>query len=188
MDNDIAKIHVIEIPRKGSLPKVKSTYDPEVKYDDVDEAKFIFKKYGKAVFRIKAWELGVSNDIIDFKSVENAVMLDSLKISENVPSVSKGMIRKLVTVYWDCFAEEGIKWPILGFEFGIDTGQHTPVCCKKPRYGPHERVIILKQVKVLKHNEWIEKCASGGWGSPLVLAPKPHQEHVTDVDDLIWRM
>ena len=98
------------------------------------------------------------------------------------------MIQKLVTVYWNYFAKGGIKRPILGFEFAIDTGNHTPVCCKKPRYGPHESVVILKQVKALLANEWIERCATGGWGSPLVLAPKPHQEIIEDIDDLVWRM
>lgn len=34
----------------------------------------------------------------------------------------------------------------------------------------------------------IERCPVGGWGSPVVLAPKQHQEHVQLVDDLIWRM
>ena len=30
----------------------------------------------------------------------------------------------------------------------------------------------------------------GGWGSPIpiILAPKPHQEHIIDVDELIWRL
>ena len=67
-------------------------------------------------------------------------------------------------------------------------GNHLPVCCMKPCYCPHEGRIILKQVKVLLAEGLIEQCATGGWGSPIVLAPKPHQEHVNMVEDLICRL
>ena len=56
-------------------------------------------------------------------------MLDKLQINSMVPSAAKSMIQKLVTVYWDCVVEDGIKRPILGFEFDINTGKHTSVCC-----------------------------------------------------------
>ena len=75
-----------------------------------------------------------------------------------------------------------------GFEFGIDTGTHTPVCCKKPHYGPHKTKIIVKNINVLRDNGFIEKITTGGWGSPIVLAPKPHQETVHDIADFVWRM
>ena len=187
MYNDIAKVCVIEIPRKINLPKVQSVYAPSSSYDDVNEGHFIFKQFGNAVFRCKAWEPGKRDDIIHYSNKDEAT-LSKLQICKNAPESAKSVICKLVTMYWDCFAEDGIKRPILGFEFAIDTGNHTPVCCKKPRYGPHESKVILKQVNVLLANEWITPCPHGGWGSPIVLAPKPHQEHVTDVDDLVWRM
>ena len=157
-------------------------------HDDVDDGVFIFKQYGNAIFRSAPWEPGARNDIIHFDPEKDTQRLDTLKIRASAPAPAQDMVRKLVTVYWDCFAEEGIKRPILGFEFAIDTGKHTPVCCKKPRYGPHESKIILKQVKVLLAEGMIERCATGGWGSPIVLAPKPHQEHVDEVTELVWRM
>ena len=54
--NDVAKVHIVGIPRKVYLPKIKSIYAPEAKYDDVDENNFIFKQYCKAVFRSKTWD------------------------------------------------------------------------------------------------------------------------------------
>ena len=45
----------------------------------------------------------------------------------------------------------------------------------------------MDHIRALIHNDWIEECG-GAWGSLIVLAPKPHQEHVTDIDDFIWRM
>ena len=76
---------------------------------------------------------------------------------------------------------------ILGYEFAIDTGDATPVCCKKPHYGPHESKIINKHIRVLLGNAWITQC-EGGWGSPIVLAPKPHQEPIDDIDEFVWRI
>ena len=45
----------------------------------------------------------------------------------------------------------------------------------------------MAQIVQLLDNGWIEKCV-GPWGSMIVLAQKPHQEHVTNIDDFIWRM
>ena len=47
---------------------------------------------------------------------------------------------------------------------------------------------MLKQLKTLLHNRWVEEIQGSAWGAPIVLAPKLHQEKVTDIDDYIWRM
>ena len=65
----------------------------------------------------------------------------------SAPPAAKSMIKKLVMVFWDCSAEDGIKKPRLGFDFDINTDKHTPVCCKKPNYGPHEIKIIMKLLR-----------------------------------------
>ena len=44
----------------------------------------------------------------------------------------------------------------------------------------------MEQIHDLLKNDWIEKCA-GPWGSQIVLAPKPHQEHISKIDNFIWR-
>ena len=89
--------------------------------------------------------------------------------------------------YWDRFYSPGIMKPILHFEFAIDTGGLPPVCRRKPRYGPHESKIIMTQIQVLLDNGWIRLC-KGAWGSSIVLAAKPHQEQVTNIDEFVWRM
>jgi hypothetical protein len=43
---------------------------------------------------------------------------------------------------------------------------------------------MLDQVNTLLDNGWIEQCG-GAWGSPLVFAPKPHQETITNIDDFV---
>ena len=46
----------------------------------------------------------------------------------------------------------------------------------------------MTHIKVLLHNKWIVECKSGAYGAPIVLAPKPHQEDIDDINDFIWRM
>ena len=46
---------------------------------------------------------------------------------------------------------------------------------------------MQEQLDTLIHNNWIEP-ASGPWGSMIVLAPKPHQEQITNITDFVWRM
>ena len=45
----------------------------------------------------------------------------------------------------------------------------------------------MKQINDLLKNNWIEECG-GSWGSMIVLAAKPHQEHVHDIRQFVWRM
>ena len=40
---------------------------------------------------------------------------------------------------------------------------------------------------MLVGNDWIKQC-EGGWGAPIVLALKPHQETLDNVDKFLWRM
>ena len=96
------------------------------------------------------------------------------------------MIRQLIKSYCDCFVEEGAKIPILGFEFVIDIDKYTYLYCKKLHYGPHESRIITKQLKILLTKGLIERCVIGGWGSPIVLAPKSYHEYINMVENLVW--
>ena len=107
---------------KKNLKKIMSQFEPEAAYDDVNEGVFIFKQYGKAIFRSKPWEPGVRTDIIQFNRERDSALLGNLKIRESAPEPAKVMITELIIAYWYCFEEEGIKRPILGFEFAIDTG------------------------------------------------------------------
>ena len=45
-------------------------------------------------------------------------------------------------------------------------------------------MIILDQVHALLINLWIEKCG-GTWDGRIVLAVKPHQEHIQNIGDFI---
>ena len=45
---------------------------------------------------------------------------------------SKEQIRAIILEFWDVFAEEGVRNPIRGAYFHVDTGEVTPVCVKPP--------------------------------------------------------
>ena len=50
---------------------------------------------------------------------------------------------------------------MLGYEFTIDTGAHTPYYCKKLSYGSNEGKIIMSHVQKLKDMRWIWECNTG---------------------------
>lgn len=183
-----SRVCLIDIPPKIWRPKVQSKYRLPEYTDDISEGIFDFTHYGKCVFKPKTWDSGTRDDIIYFNEKEDTKELqDNIKIGKNVSQDIKDELIQSIKDYWDCFAKKGVHRYILGYEFGVDTGTHTPVCCKKPAYGPHESKIIMEQIQDLLKNKWIVPCR-GPWGSLIVLAAKPHQESVTKIDDFIWRM
>ena len=97
-------------------------------------------------------------------------------------------IVRIVRKYCDCFCKRGAKCTILDYEFTVDTGAAKPICCKTPSYGHYKSNNIMTQVEQLLDNDWITECKQGSWGSMIVLAPKPHQEKVVDIQDFVWRM
>ena len=83
----ISNVNVIDIPRKVWLPRVKSQFRPEARYDDIGEGYFLFERYGKAVFRSTPWEPGKRNDVISFEPKLHQDSIDKLQIDEGIPSV-----------------------------------------------------------------------------------------------------
>ena len=47
--------------------------------------------------------------------------------------------------------------------------------------------IMQKTIDVLLKSGLIIEDSESSWNSNIVLAPKPHQEHVTGINDYIWR-
>jgi len=178
------------VPPKIWRPKVPSKYTvPEYVDDDIDNI-LDYSQYGNCVYRPKLnWiDKNTRDDIIHYKDeLHYEELVSNLRFDESVDEKDRTAVTKIIKDYWDCFTKSGAKRTILGYEFGIDTGGAQPVCCRKPSYGPYESRIIMEQVNQLLHNKWIEEC-EGPWGSMIVLAQKPHQEHITNINDFIWRM
>ena len=80
----------------------------------------------------------------------------------------------MVTEYWDMSCDYEFWRPIQRFSFHIDTGNHPPIYCKPPRYGPHESEVMQKLAESLDKNYAAEED-EGPRGELVVLAAKTHQ-------------
>ena len=104
-----------------------------------------------------------------------------------VDSSIQDQIIHIIKTYWGWFCKDGARRTILGYELAIDAGDSKPVCWKKPAYVPYEYKIVMDQVQKLLANGSIKQCHLP-WGSIIVLAAKPHQKHVLQINGFIWRM
>ena len=165
---------IINLPPTFWQPKVVNAFKMPV-YDDIHEGVFDYKQYGNCVFRPTfSWDSGKRTDIIAWDdSKHSAELHKGLHVGSLASAAIRLEIIAIIKRHWDCFCDEGSHRTILGYEFAIDTGDHTPICCKKPTYGFHESKVIMKHVLTLLANVWIRKCG-GPWGSLIVLAAKPH--------------
>ena len=125
------------------------------------------------------------DDIILFNAAVHQEQFDRNIRWGNCPDEFIPRITKIITDHWDAFAEEGLQRNIRGFQCRIDTGNITPISCKKPRYGPHESLVMNKLIEELETKGLIEDD-DGPWGALIVLAAKAGQD--VPWYDYIWRM
>eukprot|EP00957_Ditylum_brightwellii_P202439 15330188-Ditylum_brightwellii.AAC.1 len=179
------KLVTIEAPTKIYRPKPQSMYrEPDLGPDLLDGV-WVQEELGKSLKR-QPEELPERNDIATFDCrADMKELTEGLKL-EGCPEELHGPITNLVKEYWDVFCADGLRKPIRGFSFQVDTGNSQPVCCKTPRYGPRESQVIRKLIGKLEDNGVIEDD-DGPWGAQVVLAAKPHQEGVA-WQDLKWRL
>ena len=76
-----------------------------------------------------------------------------LSFDDSVDAATCISITDTIHEFWDCFVKEGVKRPILGYEFGIDTGDAKPICCRKLSYGPYESKVIMAKIARLMSNK-----------------------------------
>jgi hypothetical protein len=167
-------------------PKLASQYiEPDICPDLLDGMELLYKDYGSSIRKDTA-PLPPRDDVLLFDPDINQTELDKNIRWHQCPPNFQPPIVDIIKEYWDVFCEEGLRRNIRGFSCRIDTGDISPVCCKPPRYGPHESVIMNKLVAQLQHNGLIEDD-DGPWGAVIVLAAKHGQEN-TPWHDYIWRL
>jgi hypothetical protein len=119
---------------------------------------------------------------IQFEPDPDQAYLDKyLKIGPSVLPDVKLRIIALVKNSGVNFYEDNIKIPITGYECVIDTGSATPTVSRNICYGIHKMPIMQLAINALLANDQICIDVDSPWLSKAVLAPKPHQEHVTDI-------
>ena len=160
------------MPPKVYRPAIPSSYiEPD-------------QPFGNSLWREKE-RPGKRIDIIHFQQKDNS------QLEANVNWTGCGVehrpkIVHMIKEYWDVFAQEGLRNPILGFQFVVDTGAARPICCRLPRYGMHESPVLKRICEGLKHNGIVEED-TGPWGAMVVLAAKPNQ-HEVHWNDYVWRI
>ncbi len=62
-----------------------------------------------------------------------------------------------------------------------------PIAAKKIMYGPKELVIMCKSIATLAKVGHIHQIHDNQWLFKALLVAKPHQEHISNIDDFVWR-
>ncbi len=93
----------------------------------------------------------------------------------------------LIKKYWSVFDDKGVFVPVKNYECVIDTGDAKPIAIKKILYGPREIPIMRTPIAALEKVSHTRQITDGRWLFKVLLAPKPHQEHMCDINKFIWR-
>ena len=88
---------------------------------------------------------------------------------------------------WPVVDDVGVTIHVKDYTCSIDTGTHPPIACRGVTYGPHETPIVEKAIHKLLPLKQIRQVFNGEWLSKGLLAPKPHQEGISDIENFIWR-
>jgi hypothetical protein len=120
------------------------------------------------------------------KAKHGEQMQRDLNLSHLEPHV-RNQVYGLVKKYWPVFDENGVFVPVKNYKCVIDTGDSPPIAVKQILYGPKETLIMRKAIAALKKVGQIHQITDGRWLFKTLLALKPHQEHVRNIDDFVWR-
>ena len=150
----------ISLSPKIWQPKVTQKYKTPDYADDSGDSIFDYAAFGNCAFRPDlSWEDAKHNDLIEFINDSDTTKLEkNMNIGKTVDDPTSKNIIQIIQKHWDCFCKEGARRIILVFEFGVDTGDSKPVCCKKPAYGPYESKIIMDQVQQILVYGWAKRC------------------------------
>ena len=186
---------VIDVPPKIWRPKPPNRYTlPDSTPNDVDEDLYLFPSYGRSALlrqTTNPYDFSINRpDRILWDPTHHQSEFDKvIKFSPDLEPDYRSRLTQIIHEHWDSFISTGVRRPVLNYEFCIDTGDANPIACKPPRYGVHESRIMQTQLDDLLALGWISRYPDlTSWLSMIVLAPKPHQEPVSDISDFIWRL
>jgi hypothetical protein len=102
------------------------------------------------------------------------VDLERIVAGYNLAKPVRDRLLALLTRYRSIFDVELGKPPVnhMGFEVGVDTGNHAPVRARLRKLSPDEDAVIRQEVMLLLKNHIIVPCESP-WGAPVLVVPKP---------------
>ncbi len=103
----------------------------------------------------------------------------------HLDSVVPNLVYNLLQKYSSVFEDKGHFVLVKDYTCLIDTGTACAICVKKINYGP--RIPIMRKcITSLEKLGHIRQIHGGKWMFKVLLAPKPHQEHVRNIEDSVW--
>jgi hypothetical protein len=120
------------------------------------------------------------------EALHGAQLPQDLDTSHLDPSHADQLIA-LIKWYWSVFDERGTFTPVHGYQCVINTGNAKPIVVKKIMFGPKETVIMRKSTAALVKVGHIRQIHDSQWLFQALLAAKPHQEHISNIEDFVWR-
>ena len=132
--------------------------------------------------------LDVDDPLFNYKfddALHSGKLKSDLSIGHLLPADQADVIA-LIKKYWTVFDDRGTFTPIVDYECVIDTGTTAPIAIKKINYGTRETPIMRKCIAVLEKVGQIVQIHDGRWLFKALLAAKPHQEHVSEIEYFVW--
>ena len=124
---------------------------------------------------------------VQFDDTLHGPLLDKYLDLRHLEPAQQAATLALIKKYWAVFDESTAFVPVKNYECVIDTGSASPIAVKKILYGPREIPIMRKSIAALAKVGHIRQIYDGRWLFKALLAPKPHQEHIYNIDDFVWR-
>jgi hypothetical protein len=93
----------------------------------------------------------------------------------------------LIKHYWTGFKKQATFTPIQLYECVINTSTAAPISIKNINYGTREMPIMHKCIAALAKVGQIIQIHDGCWLFKALLAAKPHQEHISNINKFVWR-
>ncbi len=115
-----------------------------------------------------------------------AQMHKDMDLSHLDPDLQKE-VYSLIQEFWSVFKGKGVFVPVKNYECVIDTGTARPIAVTKILYGERETVIMRRCIAALAEVGHIVQITDGQWLFKALLAAKPHQESVHNIEDFVWR-
>ena len=104
----------------------------------------------------------------------------------HLPMEQRNVVTALIKEFWCVFDEKGLFVPVKDYVCHIDTGTARPIAVKKINYGPRETPIMRKCIAALAELKQVKQIERGEWLFKALLAAKPHQEHITHIENYVW--
>ena len=129
-------------------------------------------------------EINLAFHAVYNEALHSAKLRKELDLSHLDPFL-QATVYSLIQKYWSVFDDKGQFVPVKDYSCVIESGTARPIAVKKIHYGTREIPIMHKSIAALKTLGHICQVHNGEWQFKAFLAPKAHEEHVTNIEDFV---